>query len=112
MLIARRHILATPLANATAAREAEFPPALAAAGGALVLNGTGARRYLGIEVYRAALYLERRATDAPAILGSTGVRLVILHCRRDVPLNAVERAWETAFAESCRCAVPGPPRAW
>lgn len=100
-------LLATP-----AAAEAEFPPSATAAGRTLVLNGTGARRYLGVEVYRAALYLERRSDAAEAILAAPGPKLLLLRYRREVPVAAVARAWEEAFADTCACPVPEPLRAW
>ncbi len=109
-------LLLLGLAPAPAAVAAQdFPPVAEAAGRRLVLNGVGARRYLGIEVYRAALYLERRSGDAAAILASPEVKLIRVRYARDVGLDAVAAAWEEAFAAACGgggCAVPEPLRRW
>lgn len=88
--------LAATLAAAPAAAPAateEFPAVLEAAGRRLVLNGTGARTWspLGIEVYRAALYLETPTTDAAAILAAAGPRLIVARYRRAMP--EAFRAW-------------------
>lgn len=105
--------LAAAPAVAPAAAE-EFPAVLEAAGRRLVLNGTGARTWspLGIEVYRAALYLEAPATDAAAILAAAGPRLIVVRYRRAVPLDGVLAAWEESFAQGCACAMPEAFRAW
>ena len=114
----RRAILAlVPLGLAcapvgTAAQD--FPRVAEAAARRLLLNGVGARRYLGFEVYRAALYLERPSGDAAAILASAGVKLIRVRYARDVGLDSVTAAWEEAFAAACGggCPVPEPLRRW
>ena len=114
----RRAILAlVPLGLACApvgAAAQDFPRVAEAAGRRLLLNGVGARRYLGFEVYRAALYLERPSGDAAAILASAGVKLIRVRYARDVGLEAVTAAWEEAFAAACGggCPVPEPLRRW
>ena len=104
------------LASAPAIAAArDFPPVAEAAGRRLLLNGVGARRYLGFEVYRAALYLERPSGDAAAILASPEVKLIRVRYARDVGLDAVAAAWEEAFAAACAgggCPVPEPLRRW
>ena len=114
----RRAILAlVPLGLACApvgAAAQDFPRVAEAAGRRLLLNGVGARRYLGFEVYRAALYLERPSGDAAAILASAGVKLIRVRYARDVGLDSVTAAWEEAFAAACGggCPVPEPLRRW
>jgi hypothetical protein len=90
--------------------DAEFPASIEAGGRRLVLNGTGRRLYswLRIEVYRAALYLERPSGEAEAILAAAGPRLVEVHYRRAVPLESVVAAWEASLGET----LPGAFRAW
>ena len=92
----------------------DFPRVAEAASRRLLLNVVGARRYLGFEVYRAALYLERPSGDAAAILASAGVKLIRVRYARDVGLDAVTAAWEEAFAAACGggCPVPEPLRRW
>ena len=111
MLSARRAMMAG-LVALPASAEPEFPDGVVDAGRALVLNGLGSRRYLGVEVYRAALYLEARSSDAGAILASPQPKLLLLRYRRDVPLEAVAQAWDAAFNDACRCPAPEPLRAW
>jgi hypothetical protein len=112
-MIARRLALAgVCLAGSAMAEAAAFPSAATAAGRRLVLNGSGARRAFGVEVYRAALYLEVRARDAAVILDSPGVKLLWLRYRRDVPLAAVTRAWDASFTATCSCPVPETLRNW
>jgi hypothetical protein len=109
-------LLLLGLAPAPAAAAAQdFPPAAEAAGRRLLLNGVGTRRYLGFEVYRAALYLERPSGDAAAVLASPEVKLIRVRYARDVGLDAVSAAWEGAFAAACGgggCPVPEPLRRW
>jgi hypothetical protein len=92
----------------------DFPRVAEAASRRLLLNVVGARRYLGFEVYRAALYLERPSGDAAAILASAGVKLIRVRYARDVGLDSVTAAWEEAFAAACGggCPVPEPLRRW
>ena len=111
-MLTRRIVLTALPATPALAQASEFPPTVTAAGQALVLNGLGSRRYLGFEVYRAGLYLGSRSSDAAAILAAPGAKLVLLRYRRDVPLDAVQKAWDAAFADACRCPPPEPLRAW
>ncbi len=113
MRAGRRALLAlAALAPARAAAQDAFPPVAEAAGRRLVLNGTGARRYLGFEVYRAALYLEARSADPDAILASAGARLVEVRYRHAVGLDGVGAAWEESFARACGCPMPEAFRRW
>ncbi len=104
----RRAALAL-LATPAIARAQE--PTAEAAGRRLVLNGTGLRRFLGFEVFRAWLYLEAPSRDAAAILASPGVKLVRSRYLRDVPRDRAEPEWERGFAKHCRCAMPPAFRA-
>ncbi len=90
--------------------DGEFPASREAGGRRLVLNGTGRRLYswLRVEVYRAALYLERPSGEAEAILAATGPRLVEVHYRRAVPLESVVAAWEATLGQP----LPEAFRAW
>jgi hypothetical protein len=81
---------------AAALAEGEFPAAIEAGGARLVLNGAASRLWsvFRIEVYRAALYLPARSSDAGAILAAAAPRLVEARYRRAVPLDSVVAAWE------------------
>jgi Chalcone isomerase-like len=115
-VIARRALLAASGALAAArpgrAAEETFPPAAEAAGRRLVRNGTGSRTYLGVEVYRAVLYLERRASDTGTILASPGVKLIQVRYLREVPVAGLALAWERSYDATCRCPVPIALRHW
>ena len=97
---------------ATAAGQ-DFPPTAEAAGRRLLLNGVEARRYLGFEVYRAALYLERCSGDVAAVLASLEVKVIRVRYARDIGLDAVAAAWNEASAAACGgCQVPELRRRW
>ena len=106
----RRGVLALAAAGATApagAAEPEFPDALSTGGARLVRNGIGERRYLGVLVYRAALYLPAPMREARAILAATGPKLLRLRYARAVPARVALDAWQESYAGNCRC--PAPP---
>lgn len=86
----------------------EFPSTLVVAGRPLLLNGVGARLYspLGVTVYHAALYLERRQADAPTILRSPKIKVVVAHYLYDIGEAAVLAAWEDSFRNNCGCPLP------
>lgn len=116
-MIARRAMLLGLLAAAGTTRAGAqavdpFPPTVEAAGRSLVRNGTGTRLYLGIEIYRAALYLERRSGDTEAILAAPGVKLIHVRYRRDVPIAGVALAWEQSYETTCACPLPDAMRHW
>jgi hypothetical protein len=100
----RRDLLLAALADG------EFPTGMEVAGLRLVLNGTAIRTWswLRIEVYRAALYLASRSSDAGAILASTAPRLIEARYRRAVPLDSVVAAWEATAGSP----LPAAFHAW
>ncbi|SHJ05891.1 Chalcone isomerase-like [Roseomonas rosea] len=109
-----RRALALPLlaAMAAPARAQEAAPTeMMVAGRRLVLNGTGVRRFLGFEVLRGWLYLERRSTDAATILASPGVKLLRLRYTVSVPRGRLVSGWEDGFREGCGCEMPAEFRA-
>jgi hypothetical protein len=84
-VIGRRDLLAGGALPAVLPAVAEtFPQAESWAGVALRRNGTGTRRYLGVEVYRAALYLPAPLRDAAAILADPLPKLILLRYARAV----------------------------
>ncbi len=99
------------LAGPAAAKEEAFPPTMDAAGRRLLLNGWGTRYYLGVEIYRAALYVERRHTSTAAILADPGVKLIVARYRREVPMAGVVLAWERSYEATCACSPPPGLRA-
>ncbi|MFH5925448.1 chalcone isomerase family protein [Roseomonas xinghualingensis] len=110
---ARRTMLALALAM-PALRPAlaqEEPGEITVAGRRLVLNGIGRRRFLGFEVVRGWLYLERRSSDAAAILASNGVKLLRLRYLVSVSKSRLVSNWEEGFRDGCGCEMPAAFRA-
>ena len=102
---------ALPFAAPRAARAQEAPAELDVAGRHLLLNGTGVRRFLGFEVMRGWLYLERRSGDAAAILASPGAKLLRIRYLVSVPRERLVSGWEDGFRDGCACEMPADFRA-
>ena len=94
------------------ARAETFPPLLEEPGLRLALNGTGARRFWGVEVYRAALYLEHAAQDAAMLLEAAPHWRILLRYIRAVPANAARRAWLDSYAGNAGTAPPAALLEW
>lgn len=68
------------------------------------LNGIGLRTFsiLGIPVYVAGLYLERRSEDADTILHSQERKFLDIRFLRDVDAEDARKAWQDGFEQNCR----------
>jgi Chalcone isomerase-like len=68
------------------------------------LNGIGLRTFsvLGIRIYVAGLYLERRSDNPDAILHSSGTKLLDIRFLRDVDAEDARKAWQESFEMNCR----------
>ena len=68
------------------------------------LNGIGLRTYsaLGIRIYVAGLYLERRSDNADTILHSPEMKLLDIRFLRDVDAEDARKAWRDAFEQNCK----------
>jgi hypothetical protein len=68
------------------------------------LNGMGLRTYsvLGIHIYVAGLYLERRSDDPDSILHSSERKLLDIRFLRDVGAEDARKAWRDGFDNNCR----------
>jgi hypothetical protein len=99
-------LVAFPVASASAAtvEGVTMPDARMVSGTQLVLNGMGLRTYsiLGIRIYVAGLYLERRSSDAEAILRSPEKKLLDIRFLRDVDAENGQKSWRTGFANNCQ----------
>lgn len=110
--VPRRALAALPLLLAAGPALAQEAPAeVQVAGRRLVLNGTGVRRFLLIEVFRGWLYLEQRNSDAAAILASNGTKLLRLRYAVPVPKGKLVEGWEEGFQDGCACEMPAAFRA-
>jgi len=102
----RRALAPALLLAATGARAQEAPAEIDVAGRHLLLNGTGVRRFLGFEVLRGWLYLERRSADAAAILASGTTKLLRVRYTVSVPRSRLVSGWEEGFRDGCACEMP------
>ena len=68
------------------------------------LNGIGLRTYsaLGIRIYVAGLYLERRNGDPDTILHSQERKLIDIRFLRDVDAEDARKAWQESFEQNCK----------
>ena len=94
-----------PLAFAQAAEldGVSMPDAVQVAGGQMHLNGIGLRTYsvLGIRIYVAGLYLERRTDNSDAILQSPQRKLLSIRFLRDVDAAKGQQAWRDGLRDNC-----------
>jgi hypothetical protein len=77
-----------------------MPELLVTDGTEMRLNGIGLRAYsvLGIPIYVAGLYLERRSDNPDAILHSLERKLLDIRFLRDVGVQDAQTAWRDASA--------------
>lgn len=85
-----------------------FPDQVQVAGSALQLNGLGLRQatVLKVNVYVAALYVDKTSSDASAILSAPGPKQLVLRFVRDVGASDLAKAWEEGFAANAKAQVP------
>jgi hypothetical protein len=76
------------------------------------LNGIGLRTYsvLGIRIYVAGLYLERRSGDSNAIIHSRQRKLLDIRFLRDVGAEDARKAWQEGFERNCEAPCYLDPR--
>ena len=114
----RRSILAAlVLVSVSVAHAADLdgvamPDTRVADGKQMWLNGIGLRTFsvLGIRIYVAGLYLERRSGDSDAILQSTERKLLDIRFLRDVGAEDARQAWRDGFDQNCRAPCYLDPR--
>ena len=68
------------------------------------LNGMGLRTFsvLGIRIYIAGLYLERRNDNPDAILHSPEMKFLDIRFLRDVDAEDARKAWQESFEQNCK----------
>lgn len=79
-----------------------FPESMQVADTQLTLNGTGIRKatWLKVKVYVAALYLETKSTNAPAIISEASPKRLVMHFVRDVDAQKLQEGWSTGFEKN------------
>jgi hypothetical protein len=105
------------LTTLSAARAAELegvsmPDARMVDGAPIRLNGIGLRTFsiLGIRIYVAGLYLERRSDNPDVILHSPDRKLLDIRFLRDVGAEDARKAWKDAFEQNCKAPCYLDPR--
>jgi hypothetical protein len=85
-----------------------FPDRQQIQGDTLVLNGLGLRQatFMKVDVYVAALYTARAASDPAAILGSSTPKQLVLHFVRDVGVDDLNEAWNEGFSANAKTQLP------
>ena len=78
----------------------------------MFLNGIGLRTFspLGIRIYVAGLYLERRSGDPESILRSSDAKLLDIRFLRDVEAEDARKAWQESFEQNCTAPCYLEPR--
>ncbi len=76
------------------------------------LNGIGLRTFsvLGIRIYVAGLYLERRSDNPDAILRSRDTKLLDIRFLRDVGAEDARKAWQESLEQNCKAPCYLDPR--
>lgn len=89
-----------------------MPDAIQVAGSQMHLNGIGLRTYsfLGIRVYIAGLYLERRTDNSDAILQSSERKLLSIRFLRDVDAEKGQQAWRDGLRDNCKAPCSLDPK--
>jgi hypothetical protein len=102
-------LAATILVTSSVAQAAELdgvsmPDMRVVNGTQMRLNGIGLRTFsmLGIRIYVAALYLERRSDNPDTILRSPETKLLDIRFLRDVDAEDARKAWQESFEQNCR----------
>jgi hypothetical protein len=93
-----------PVAHAAELDGVVMPDTRVANGTQMRLNGIGLRTFsiLGIRIYVAGLYLERRSADSETILRSPERKLLDIRFLRDVGAEDARKAWQVGLEQNCR----------
>jgi hypothetical protein len=102
-VIATVAFLSPAVAHAAELDGVAMSDVLQVAGGEMRLNGIGLRTYsfLGIPIYVAGLYLERRTDNSDAILQSPDRKLLSIRFLRDVDAEHGRQAWRDGLQSNC-----------
>ena len=96
--------IALSVAHAADLEGVSMPDARVVDGTQMRLNGIGLRTFsvLGIRIYVAGLYLERRNGDPETILHSQERKLLDIRFLRDVDAVDARKAWQEGFEQNCK----------
>jgi hypothetical protein len=92
-------VVPLPLVRAATLAGVDMPEQASVAGKALILNGLGMRTatFLKVKVYVIGLYLERKSSDARAIIDSGQAKRVAIRFLHEVTAAELRKGWSEAF---------------
>ena len=104
LILAVVALVALPVAHAADLDGISMPDMRVVSGTRVHLNGIGLRTFsiLGIRIYVAGLYLERRSDNPDAILHSPETKLLDVRFLRDVDAEDARKAWQESFEQNCK----------
>jgi hypothetical protein len=104
LILAAVALIALSVAHAADRDGVSMPDMRVVNGTQMHLNGIGLRTFsvLGIRIYVAGLYLERRSDNPDAILHSPETKLLDIRFLRDVDAEDARKAWEESFEQNCK----------
>ena len=107
LILAAAILVTVSVAHAADLEGVSMPETRAVDGTQMRLNGIGLRTYsaLGIRIYVAGLYLERRSGDPDTILHSQERKLLDIRFLRDVDAEDARKAWRDAFEQNWQGAM-------
>ena len=112
LILAAVIVVTLSVAHAADLEGVSMPDTRVVDGTQMRLNGIGLRTYsaLGIRIYVAGLYLERRNGDPDTILHSQERKLLDIRFLRDVDAEDARKAWRDAFGQNCKAPCFLDPR--
>jgi Chalcone isomerase-like len=104
LILAAVIVVILSVAHAADLEGVSMPDARVVDGIQMRLNGIGLRTYsvLGIRIYVAGLYLERRSGDPNTIIHSQQRKLLDIRFLRDVGAEDARKAWQESFEQNCK----------
>lgn len=111
-ILATVALISLSVASAADLAGVVMPDIRMSGGTQMQLNGIGLRTYpiVGIQIYVAGLYLERRSDNPDAILHSPEMKLLDIRFLRDVGAEDAREAWRDGFEQNCKAPCHLDPR--
>ena len=112
LILAAVALVTLSVANAADLDGVSMPDTRVVNGTRMHLNGIGLRTFsiLGIRIYVAGLYLERRSDNPDTILRSPETKLLDIRFLRDVDAEDARKAWQESFEQNCKAPCTLDPR--
>lgn len=100
--------LSTGVAQAKECKGVNFPDQAQVEGSSLTLNGLGLRQATAfkVNVYVAALYVDKKSSDPNALLGSNAPSELILQFVRNVGADDLRKGWSEGFEKNSKDQLP------